>query len=121
MKYSLMGSRFMDNVKNDKYYIAKILADVKYLMELTKKYTNEALSQNETALDSVFFRFIQIAENASKLTKEFKQEHNVISWSSINGLRNRIVHDYGHTDLNVIFDTLNCDIPELAQILEECL
>ena len=111
----------MDNVKNDKYYVEKILSDVKYLMRLTEKYTKTELEKDETVLDSIFFRFIQIAENSAKLTKEFKLKYNQIAWSSINGLRNRIVHDYGHTDVTVIFQTLEKDIPYLKEVLEQSL
>ena len=111
----------MDNVKNDQYYVIKILNDVKYLMGLKEKYAKEELLDNETVLDSILFRFIQIAENASKLTKEFKLEHEKIEWSSINGLRNRIVHDYGRTDMTVILQTLEYDIPYLREALEEAL
>ena len=45
----------MDNVKNDKYYISKILTDTKYLISLAEKYTDEDLEKNETVLDSIFF------------------------------------------------------------------
>jgi uncharacterized protein YutE (UPF0331/DUF86 family) len=33
------------------------------------------------------------------------------------GLRNRIVHDYGNVDLNVVYETLKNDIPELLEML----
>ena len=111
----------MDNIKNDTYYVNKILIDVKYLIELSQKNTKEQIILNETILDSIFFRFIQIAENASKLSQEYKQTNNEIKWSSISGLRNRIVHDYGHTDINVILDTLEKDIPQLKKILEKTI
>ena len=109
----------MDNIKNDKYYVEKILTDVNYLIALTKRYSKDELEKNETILDSIFFRFIQIAENSAKLTKEFKLTYYQIAWSSINGLRNRIVHDYGHTDVTVILQTLEEDIPYLKEILEQ--
>ncbi|MBE5743291.1 MAG: DUF86 domain-containing protein [Clostridiales bacterium] len=108
----------MDNIKNDRYYVDKILVDVRYLMGLSKKYTKEQILSDETVLDSIFFRFIQIAENSNKLTESFKNKNTEIAWSSISGLRNRIVHDYGHTDLNVILDTLQNDIPKLCVYLE---
>lgn len=109
----------MDNVKNDKYYASKIFVDVQYLMRLTEKYSYEEIETNETILDSIFFRFIQIAENATKLSKELKTRENKIDWGAINGLRNRIVHDYGHTDLSIIFSALKEDIPELKNIMEK--
>lgn len=109
----------MDNVKNDKYYANKIMIDVQYLVGLTEKYTYEEIEANETILDSIFFRFIQIAENAAKLSKELKTNENNIDWTAISGLRNRIVHDYGHTDLGIILFTLKEDIPELKKVMEK--
>lgn len=107
----------MDSVKNDKYYANKIMIDVQYLVGLTEKYSYEDIEANETILDSIFFRFIQIAENATKLSKELKARENKIDWGAISGLRNRIVHDYGHTDLGIILSTLKEDIPELKNVM----
>ena len=108
----------MDNIKNDSYYVAKILKDVEYLIMLSSKYDRQQIAENETILDSIFFRFVQIAENSAKLSQKFKLANKEISWSSINGLRNRIVHDYGHTDFKIILDTLEKDVPFLKTILE---
>ena len=109
----------MDNVKNDKYYANKIMTDVQYLIGLTEEYSYEEIQVNETVLDSIFFRFIQIAENATKLSKELKTSEKSIDWGAISGLRNRIVHDYGHTDLSIILSTLKEDIPELKRVMEK--
>lgn len=52
-----------------------------------------------------------------KLTDQYKQEHSDIPWNAMYGLRNRIVHDYGNVDLNVVFETLKNDIPELLEMI----
>lgn len=64
------------------------------------------------------FRMIQISENAKKLTDGYKTMHRNIPWNELSGLRNRIVHDYGNMDLNVVYETLKNDIPELLVLLE---
>ncbi|MDD6656247.1 MAG: DUF86 domain-containing protein [Lachnospiraceae bacterium] len=79
----------------------------------------EELNENEILLDSMLFRMIQLSENAKKLTEDYKQKHNNIPWNAIYGLRNRIVHDYGNVDLNVVFETLKNDIPELLELISE--
>lgn len=78
----------------------------------------EQLSKNDILLDSMLFRMIQISENAKNLTEDYKNSNLDIPWSAISGLRNRIVHDYGNVDLNVVFDTLKNDIPELLEVLK---
>lgn len=77
----------------------------------------EELNANEVLLDSMLFRMIQISENAKKLSDEYKLSRGNVPWNAIYGLRNRIVHDYGNVDLNVVFETLKHDIPELLEII----
>ena len=77
------------------------------------------LNKNEILLDSMLFRMIQISENVKHLTDEYKSTHENIPWTAISGLRNRIVHDYGNVDLNIIFETLKYDIPKLLHLIEK--
>lgn len=77
----------------------------------------EELDKNEVLLDSMLFRMIQISENARKLSDEYKEHNSNVPWSALYGLRNRIVHDYGNVDLNIVFETLKNDIPKLLRII----
>jgi uncharacterized protein with HEPN domain len=108
----------MDNVKNDEYYIKKILVDLKFLIAHTQTITSENINENEVLLDSIMFRLVQISENSQKLSDDFKKYYRQIPWSAIKGLRNRIVHDYGEVDLGIIYDTVKFDVPKLYDNLK---
>ena len=108
----------MDNVKTDNFYIQKRKQDLEFISRHMKNVDIEELNANEVLLDSMFFRMIQISENARKLTEEFKQTRENIPWSALYGLRNRIVYDYGNVDLNIVYETLKVDIPDLLELLE---
>lgn len=75
------------------------------------------LEKNEVLLDSMLFRMIQISENSKNLSSKYKEQNSNIPWNAMHGLRNRIVHDYGNVDLNIVFETLKNDIPELLNII----
>ena len=107
----------MDNIKNDRYYLEKIVSDIGFVLDHTKNLKKEDLTENEVLLDSILFRLIQVAENSAKLSSNFKRAHSAIEWQSINGLRNRIVHDYGKVDLTIIYDTVVNDLPNLYNYL----
>ncbi|MBE6593192.1 MAG: DUF86 domain-containing protein [Ruminococcaceae bacterium] len=111
----------MDNVKNDVYYVKKILKDIKFIIDKTEGVTLEALEDNEVLCDSILFRLIQISENSGKLTVEFKQAHREIPWQAIKGMRNKIVHEYGDVKLDVIHQTVTEDIPKICELLEALL
>ena len=89
----------MDNVKNDRYYIQKIRNDLQFIVQHMKDVDIEEL-------------------NAKKLSDEYKEKRGYIPWNAMYGLRNRIVHDYGNVDLNIVFETLKNDIPELLEMIK---
>ena len=111
-----MESKSMDNIKNDQYFIKKIKVDCEFILSHIKNVDFDSFKTNEILIDSMLFRLIQISENAKKLSEEFTIRNSKIYWPAIIGLRNRIVHDYGNTDLNVIFKTLKEDIPVFLSI-----
>ncbi len=106
----------MDNIKDNAYYIGKILDDIDFIIAHTASATLDDFSSDEVLQDSMMFRLVQISENSAKLTPEYKTKKADVPWGDISGLRNRIVHDYGNVDLRVVFDTLKEDVPELKNI-----
>lgn len=109
----------MDNKKDNRYYLKKIIADLAFICEHTNGLSREELEDNEVLVDSCLFRLIQVAENSDKLTSEFKTDYRSIPWRAMRGMRNRIVHEYGSVDLSVVYDTVMHDIPELLTMLKE--
>ena len=109
----------MDNIKNDHYYLEKIRADIAFIVSHMKDVDIEELNKNEVLLDSMMFRMIQLSENAKKLSLEYKEANSDLPWNELSGLRNRIVHDYGSVNLDIVFETLKNDIPKLLEQLRE--
>ncbi|MBO4284433.1 MAG: DUF86 domain-containing protein [Clostridia bacterium] len=108
----------MDNKKDDRFYLDKIISDLKFVIDHTKGKTKAEIESNELLLDSIMFRIIQISENNGKLSDQFKMDHANVPWIAIKGMRNRIVHDYGYVDLSVVYDTVIRGIPETYEKLK---
>lgn len=109
----------MDNIKNDPYYVDKLLTDLLFIETHMLGVTKAEFEENEVLQDSMMFRLIQISENARKLSEEYKNERCDIPWKDIYGLRNRIVHDYGQVDLSIVYDTLIYDISDVYEIMKQ--
>ena len=108
----------MDNLKTDKYYIEKILKDLKFIIEITQDKNKTEIEQDEILTDSILFRIIQVSENCTRLDKDFLFEHSSIPWRAIKGMRNMIVHNYGAVDLEIVYDTVKNSIPKLYNMLK---
>ncbi len=109
----------MDNVKDDAYFVGRIADDLDFIIRHMNDKSPDDFSENEILQDSMMFRLIQVSENARKLSEEYKEQHSVIPWTAITGLRNRIVHDYGNVNLSIVFETLKNDIPVLMDIIKQ--
>ena len=108
----------MDNLKNDKYYIDLAKKDIEKIIQYTKDISYEEFINDEQLIDAVMFRLVQMVENIKKITNNFKEEHNEIEWNEIIGFRNKIVHDYGKTDYNVVYEVIKEDIQKLKTIFK---
>ena len=65
----------MDNVKGDSFYLEKIVADLKFVIDHTKGMTQTEMEENDLLIDSVMFRIVQVAENGAKLSEAFRMAH----------------------------------------------
>ena len=108
----------MDNIKGNQYYLDRIKTDLKFVIAHTQGKTKEEIEADELLIDSIMFRIIQIAENNSRLTDQFKAEHSEVPWIAIKGMRNKIVHDYGYVDLTIVYDTVIHGIPDMYEKLK---
>ena len=55
-----MELEYMDNTKNDHYYLEKIKTDIAFIVAHMKDVDAQELNDNEILLDSMLFRMIQI-------------------------------------------------------------
>jgi uncharacterized protein with HEPN domain len=67
---------------------------------------------------------VVIGEAATKImdsAADFVQAHSQIPWQSMRGIRNRMVHGYFDINLDVVWDTVQQDLPSLKQQIEALL
>lgn len=62
-----------------------------------------------------------LGEAASKVSSEFRIAHKEIPWGSIIGTRNRLVHGYDVVDLDMLWETVENDIPQILARLNTIL
>ena len=107
----------MDNIKNDKYYIDKVKENIDAIISYTANKSYDEFVSDGLLIDATMFRLIQMIENLNQISDEYKQEHSKIAWRQIIGFRNKIVHDYGKTDYNVVYEIISSDIYQLKEEL----
>ena len=110
----------------DKIILESIVDYCNTLIDAVSEYSidDRTLRENPAFRGMIAFFVQQVGECAKKLTDEFKKSHPEIDWKAMSGLRNRIVHAYGRIDVEILWDVVQNDIPELnkycARVLEKC-
>lgn len=69
--------------------------------------------------DAVIRRLEIIGEAANRLPDRFTTEHCDIPWAQIIGMRNLLIHDYGRVNLELVWDTIQIDLPGLKDRLSK--
>ena len=76
----------------------------------------EAFANDTRTQDAVLHSLQVIGEAANKIratSPQFAQDHPEIPWDLIYGMRNRIVHNYFEIDLEVVWRTVQQELPAL--------
>ena len=92
-----------------------IMLAIQKIGRYTSQLTHDAFLTDELVIDGVARNLEIIGEAARQLPEEFKRVHGHILWTQIAGLRNRIVHDYFGLDLEIIWEIIQHDLPELEK------
>jgi uncharacterized protein with HEPN domain len=62
-----------------------------------------------------------VGEAAARMPADDCARHPQIPWPQIVGLRNRLIHGYDSTDLDILWQILTADLPPLIAELEKIL
>lgn len=62
-----------------------------------------------------------IGEATYKLTNEYRDSHPNIPWKMMEGMRHVLVHEYYRISPQKLWATINTDIPDLKDMLEEAI
>lgn len=109
----------MDNIKDDRYYIIKVIENIDAIISYTRDLSYIDFVNNYIVIDAVMFRLIQMSENISHISNYYKMLHTEIRWGQIIGFRNGIVHNYGRVDYSIVYEIISKDIIDLRKVLSQ--
>lgn len=98
-----------------------LIKDMLAAMGKIERYTSgmdqELFRQDEKTVDAVVRNLEILGEAARQLPEDFIARNPEVPWRQIAGLRNRIVHDYFGLDLDLIWEVIRHDLPQLQDRL----
>jgi uncharacterized protein with HEPN domain len=105
-------------MQRDLQFLLDMLQSAELIMTYTSQCSKDEFVANVQLQDSVIRRLLVIAEAARRVSETTRQTLPNISWSEINGMRNRLVHEYDDVNLDIVWDVVQSEIPSLIEELK---
>jgi uncharacterized protein with HEPN domain len=106
---------------NDLTYLGDILDAIQRIESYTTQVSKQGFIENFMMQDAIMLQIEIIGEATNSISESFQEKHDEIPWAQMRALRNRIVHDYRGINLNVIWDTVQNDLPALKRQAQDIL
>lgn len=105
----------------DRIIIQKIISYIDDVEKYVYGMAAKDFLDDKKTITACAFSVSQIGELVKEITDETIEKYTNIPWSSIRGMRNRIVHDYENVDLSVLWGTIKESLPELKDKFKDII
>jgi uncharacterized protein with HEPN domain len=107
--------------KDDSVYLRHILDAIRLIRDYLQDVSSEQFRNSLFHQDAVVRRLQIIGEAARSVSPECRQAHPEVPWNEIVGMRNRIIHEYVSIDLDIVWEVIDTDLPDLEDHIKGIL
>jgi uncharacterized protein with HEPN domain len=102
-------------------YLVDILRSAEAIQSYIEGYSRESFLKDPKTQDAVLRRLLVIGEAAARLAPETEARFENIPFRKMAGLRNRVVHDYGQIDFEIVWESVTLHLPQVRTELSAFL
>ena len=103
--------------KDDLVYVGHMLDMARKAMDLVKGKDRTDYNSEDSLRFALAHLLQVVGEAARRISQDFCKAHPEIPWKAIVGMRHKVVHDYMNVDEDVVWDTVQQELPPLIEKL----
>ena len=96
-----------------RFRIEDIEDSLNMIFQYVENLDYESWTKDRKTIDAVIRNIEIIGEAATHLPEDFKEQHADIPWYQMKGMRNMLIHEYFGVDIDVLWKTIQEDLPLL--------
>jgi uncharacterized protein with HEPN domain len=102
-------------------HLEDILESISKVEHYSSGLNLEEILTNQMVQDAIVRRIEIIGEAVGRLPDEMKKANATVPWQDIKDMRNKLIHDYGHVDVELVWAVVEKELPILKIRIEEIL
>ena len=91
------------------------------IVEYTRGLSQQEALADSMRLDALLMNFHIIGEAVKNLSGEIRERYPEVPWRQISGMRDFVAHVYFAIDLDILWDTIENDVPALLERVKEII
>ncbi|MDP3685438.1 MAG: DUF86 domain-containing protein [bacterium] len=108
-------------MSNDEAYVRHIIEAIEKIERYLNGVPAEEFTRRDLLIDGVVRELEIIGEAARHFSQEFRSQHPDIPTQDIVGMRDHLIHQYFGVDLDIVWKTVQDDLPSLKAQLQRIL
>ena len=107
--------------RDDAIYLRHMLEHAQTAVELSSGKDRSSLDAEPTLKYSLLHLVCILGEAANRVSATGRSKYSQFPWRDLVGMRNMVIHGYDIVDLDILWKTVEIDLPALIQTLQRVL
>ncbi len=99
-------------------FLRDMLENAQRAIQFTKGMDYKTFAKDDKTVYVVIRAVEIIGEAAAKIPEEVRSKYPHIPWREVKGMRNKLVHQYFGINMEVVWQTIQEDLPTLIKALK---
>ena len=100
-------------------YLQDIVDSIEKIENYTQGMNFSQFIKDPKTIDAIVRNFFIIGEAIRFIPEEIRSSYSKIPWDEILGMRNKIVHEYFGVDTEILWKTIQDDLPDFKENIVE--
>ena len=107
--------------RGDKDFLSDIREAVRRITAYTAGMTYEAFLAGTRTQDAVIRNLEVMGEAIKNLSAELRARYPEMPWKGMAGVRDRLIHHYFGVNLDIVWDIVTRELPDVASRIDEMM
>ncbi len=107
--------------RNSRFRLEEINDALDSILEYVENLDYEAWVRDKKTIDAVIRNLEIIGEAATRVPNDIQEQYTDIPWYQMKAMRNILIHEYFGVDKDVLWRTIQDDIPPLKRKIQKML